>query len=453
MDVSKVELSDKQREGMRWLRDLPHRYLADPPGYGKTRTSLAAVGDHRTLVVAPAAIRDAKVWQGEAARIGFDAPLTVVSYHQLVKGVDESKYDAVIFDEAHWLKSRKVSWGQEAERLGRSLKISYLLSGTPTPNIASELWGQLRVIKDMPAFWPWVNQWLFVGQSRYSDFEITGTLLGCVEDNCYNAREVTERDCVHWAKFRAEVQHGWMLARPEEDLDLPESAGEDVPLYTPMKPAQKKAYNELKADFITWVQSQGAEIPIEAVSNSQKFAQLWQMSTGISSVDPGVDPDDRHSGKLALVAEMLEDKDRPTLAATYFKNSALALGRVCERLGKTYAFFGASTTAKERERAVKMFQDGSLDVMIGSIAVVGEGLTLTAADSVFMVERMWTPAKNTQVIRRVKRRGQTRAVGVRQFLTPDTADAGQWEMLHMKTNRIGRVDPKLLAEGKIRVLS
>lgn len=399
--------------------------------------------------------------------------MTVISYHQLAKLTKEdgAGYEAVLFDEAHHLKNRKVSWGLPAVRLGKTTPRVYMGSGTPTPNSAHELWGQLRVINpDLPAFWPWADGntkdqaqgWFHVSSKVnragevLSDYVIEGHLQKCLEAGCFNAERdpksrfgellpVTDRDCEHWAEFRRLEQEPWMLGRPEELLDLPAMHGADTPLWAPMKPAQKKLYNQLKKDFLAELPAEGIEL--ESLSDSQKFIHLWMLSTGVSSIDPAQDPDDRHSGKLALAAEMLDDRRSPTLAATYFRDSARALGRVCERLGKSYAFFGGSTPPNERRLAVQRFQAGEIDVMIGSIAVVGEGLTLTAADGVMLLERMWTPDKNTQVIRRVRRRGQEKEVGVRQLVTPDAVDGAQWEALKVKSRRIARVDVTKMLNG------
>lgn len=469
-----MELSPLQVEGVDWLRGMNRRYLADPPGFGKTRQLLAAVGEVPTVVVAPAAIRDAEVWQTEAEKTGWGGTLKVISYHQLAqkKGAfDPHNYDALIFDEAHWLKNRKVSWGLPGFQASKLIPKTYMGSGTPTPNNASELWGQLRMIRhDIPAFWRWADGntkpdadgWFHVSTKRnkrgavLSEFVITGHLQACVTAGCINGqyndhgelKPIRDEDCEHWAEFRRMEQEGYMLGRPEELLDLPEMSGYDTPLWTPMKPKQRKLYTELAEKFIASLPED--DIELESISQSQLFAHLWQLSTGVSSVDPDQDPDDKLSGKWPAIQEFIEDRRHPVLVGTYFKNSAKALVRLCERLKVRYATFGAATSPKARKEAVRGFQAGELDVMIGSIPVIGEGLTLTAADSVLLAERMWTPDKNAQVVRRVRRRGQDKPVGVRQFVTPDSIDEGQWEALKIKRDRISRVDVAAMVYGKYR---
>lgn len=426
-------LSPAQAQGADWLSERGNAYLADPPGFGKTRQLLAACADARHVtVVCPAAIRDAKVWPGEAARVGFDLPLTVMSYHELAKRPVEPG-GALIFDEAHRLKSRKVSWGANA--MGGSAASSHVLlaSGTPTPNgYLPELYGQMRLIADYPAsYWKWVQQWFDVTTSRYSEWYVPGTLVGC---SCEVADPSDPDACPHRAAFWNSEVGDLMLRRPESSLDLPDMIGFDDPLDTPMTKEQRRVYTQLKRDLI-------ADLPdgttIEKLTSSGGFVALMQAATGLCSLDP--DTDVVESGKLKLLEELLPDRSHPTLVGVYYRNTAVAVAKLCERLGLRYAEFGGATPPAAREAAVSDFQAGRLDVLIGSVSVVSEGITLTAADQVVMLERAWVPGVNEQTVRRVRRRGQDKTVVVRQPVTPKSVDAGQWAVLRAKTRNINAV--------------
>lgn len=408
----------------------------------------------------PAAIRDAGVWQDEAKRVGWGGDMRVVSYHQLANLTDFREYSAVAFDEAHYLKNAKpaarksVSWTKGADLAARAAPQVYLASGTPAPNEAVELWAQLRLVRfDDPEFpqsyWPWVKRWFRVTPNMYTQFGISEYLVGCEESRCYNWPKVQNRDCAHWAEFVQVNQAEWMLARPESLLDLPPMSGANVPMHAPMKKDQARVYREIRKDLIANLPPDAGMDTLESISENQAFAQLMMLATGISSVDPDADPDDRHSGKLALLAELLDDRRHPALVACYFRNSAAAIGRVCERLGKRYAYFGAKQSPAARRRAIEAFQSGGLDVLVGSVNVVKEGITLTAGDGVFLVERDWRPDVNKQVVRRVRRRGQDKPVVVRQLVAPGTVDEGQWGTLEGKIGRITRVDVRRLWSGEV----
>jgi SWI/SNF-related matrix-associated actin-dependent regulator 1 of chromatin subfamily A len=76
---------------------------------------------------------------------------------------------------------------------------------------------------------------------------------------------------------------------------------------------------------------------------------------------------------------------------------------------------GAVGTA-ERQKAVESFQNSpEIRLFIGQFQAAGDGITLTAANTVVFVESSWTPAEIEQAADRVHRIGQKKAVLV-QFL-------------------------------------
>lgn len=427
---SALDLLPHQKIGVDWLLSRPHSYLADDPGLGKTRQALVATKG-RVLVVTPATVRDTHVWQDEARDIGWDGELTVVSYHGLNRHAAKAgPYDAVVFDEAHRLKERKVSWRKGAQAVAARANRVHLLSGTPVPNQASELWGQLSLIRDLGAYWPWAKRWFVVEANQFSAFNVTDRLQAC-NDQCRD-------DCVHWDDFHHETYGDQWLRRERDDVltDLPPLTGQDHAMQTPMTPDQARAYRDMKETFLARLPD-GATL--EAVSHSQQFVRLWQMATGISSANPDIDPKDQQSGKMRLVEETLDGRTSPTLVVCWFRNTAEALIRTVQRLGVSVAGVSGQTRPKDRAERFGAFQRGELPVLVTSVGVVREGLTLTAADEVLLVERSWVPSDNEQVIRRLHRIGQTRPVTVRQLITPKTVDHGQWNSLHHKRAHIDKV--------------
>src|SRR6478752_6314842 len=179
-----------QKLGVDWLRDglQAHRavLLADDPGLGKTVQALTAarvLGSERVLVICPAGAR--RVWTQEISRWCPDwsgrvllvepgARLSTVQRKLfskkplvLVVGYDEfsdrksylaveiarQRWDLLVLDEAHFLKNSsnrtQAIYGARGDggvQSGADRII--LLTGTPTPNHAGELYQHYR------AFWP-----------------------------------------------------------------------------------------------------------------------------------------------------------------------------------------------------------------------------------------------------------------------------------------------------------
>lgn len=85
--------------------------------------------------------------------------------------------------------------------------------------------------------------------------------------------------------------------------------------------------------------------------------------------------------------------------------------------------------------AVGQGKEGKLDVLVGSLETVSEGLTLTQADMAIFVEKSYKPSRNEQAMRRVHRIGQTRPVSVLDYVTPKSVDANKRALLAEKTDQ------------------
>ena len=160
--------------------------LADEMGLGKTLQALRAaekLGAERVLIVCPAGAR--RVWQAEIKRwlpgwssrvvlvepgtklpdikTGLDAPVLILivgydefsdRHSQLASHLRSRRFDLLILDEAHYLKNPSnrtlAIYGSRGSGTGVQAGASkvILLTGTPTPNHAGELWQHYRT------FWP-----------------------------------------------------------------------------------------------------------------------------------------------------------------------------------------------------------------------------------------------------------------------------------------------------------
>lgn len=442
-----------QVAGIRWLKSLPEGrgILGDHPGLGKSAQALLAA-EGQTLVLAPAMVLDAGVWADEAERWRPDLDVTTCSYSSLTarerteKGGTRpvgrprrefaDRWDTVILDEAHYIKGRKTTWTEAVERL--RFDRAYLLSGTPIPNWAHELFIPLRLTHPSQAgggqaygsFWRWAKRWFDVTPSRWNPraFEI-GRLLAC-QPECKDLRGPTgERAaCEHWAEFHEANLGGVFLQRLRDDVltDLPPLVEQEVACR--MGPAQKRLYEELKKDFIAWTES-GVEV--KSWTKSALAVKLAQVCTGVEVVDP----ESRGSAKLDALVERVEGQAQPSLVVAHFRAACRAAGEACRRAGKAVAVITGESGPVERRAAVQAFQRGDLDVLVGSLDTISEGLTLHRADTVHFLEHSWRPSRNEQALRRIHRIGQVRPVTAYHYRTTGTVDARIKRLLESKSDQ------------------
>jgi len=457
-----------QADGVQFLKEHPHAFLADEPGLGKSRQLLEAA-QGPTLVVAPAMVIDSGTWATEIGKWAPDLDVTVTAYSRLnqrVPKVTKEKgkepvpvltktgqqilvmsdklppeldrdWGTVIFDEAHYLKGRKTVWTSTARQLAARAGQVHQASGTPMPNWAHELFVGLQLMYperaqrggELGSYWRWAEQWFDTSPTRFSGGNPSvGSMLGCT-DECSRRRSVDP--CEHYRAFAAANLGDRFLQRFRDDVltDLPPLTEQTV--LTPMTGPQAKVYRALKRDFVAWTE-EGHEIV--AWGDAALNVKLAKCCTGLPVLSG-----DRGSGKLDQLAADLEYRARPTLVLGHFKDTLQACAKVSRSLGASTAIIDGTTSRPARRKAVEAFQAGSLDVIVGSLPVVAEGLTLTAADMCIFVEKSYRPSTNQQAMRRIHRIGQERPVTVRDYVTPDTVDERVRELLATKTDEQIRV--------------
>lgn len=349
----------------------------------------------------------------------------------------DRSWGSQIYDEAHYLKGRDTTWTGAVQQLARMSGQVHQASGTPMPNWAQELFVSLQLMYPehavrggpLGSYWRWAARWFDCSPTRFSNGNPTvGSMLGC--DEACQARPVTE-PCEHYQQFADANLGDRFLQRYRDDVltDLPPLTEQTV--LTPMKPAQAKVYKALKRDFVAWTE-EGHEVV--AWNDAALNVKLAKVCVGLEVLTG-----ERGSGKLEQLRADLEGRSRPTLVLAHFKDSLQAAAAVTRDLGASVAVVDGTTSRPARRSAVEAFQGGSLDVIVGSLAVIAEGLTLTAADMCIFLEKSYRPSTNQQAMRRIHRIGQDRPVTVRDYVTPGTVDERVRELLATKSDEQIRV--------------
>jgi SNF2 family DNA or RNA helicase len=441
-----------QDDGIAWLRQHPHAFLGDEPGLGKTRQLLLAAVEP-VLVVAPAMVIDSGTWDDEIAKWAPGIDATVTAYSRLngrertEKGGSrptdrvapelDRRWGSQIYDEAHYLKGRSTSWTKAAQRLARLTDQVHLATGTPMPNWAHELFVPLQLLYpektrpkgELASYWRWAGEWFDTSPTRWSNgLPSVGRLLGC--DRGCERRPPTD-PCTHFRRFAEQNLADRFLQRLRDDVlaDLPPLTEQVV--HTPMTTAQAKVYKALKKDYVAWTDG-GAEVV--AWNDAALNVKLQKACVGLPVLTG-----ERGSGKLDQLAADLEGRARPTLVLGHFRDTLQACAQVARDVGATVEVIDGSTPRGRRRDIVRHFQGGGLDVIVGSLEVVAEGLTLTAADMCIFVEKSYKPSRNVQAMRRIHRIGQDRPVTVRDYVTPGTVDERVRKLLAEKTDEQMRV--------------
>ena len=402
-----------QREGVEKLLRDRRMILADDMGLGKTIQALVAAKawhqafDLPVIVIAPVSLRDN--WLREAETVGV-----AIEVHSWAKVPQSPETDfMLIADEAHYAQSGgKSKRGQDFLALAGSehCQATYCLTGTPIKNgRPSNLFPLLQAVRHPLACnkSKYEERYCAAHATRWTKWDVTGA---------------AHLDELH---LRTKDQ---MLRRLKKEVlrDLPAKTRvlRKAEISTEARRTYDAHFAELRAEYQRRI---GAG---EIMGGAEALVLLNHL---------------RHAGSIAkvesaieLAQEVLEQGGQPVLF-TEFLTSADALHK---DLGGEL-LTGEST---DRQAMVDRFQAGISKVFVGTIKAGGVGITLTAADTVILVDRPWTSGDAIQAEDRLHRIGQKESVTA-IWLQANGTDEMIDALLQAKQERIN-----LVLQGKRKTL-
>ena len=391
---------------------------ADEQGLGKTIQAVGVAnvkGFKRIMVVGPASlrlnwIRELEKWHVhnpgiQAVMPGVknfrpDRALSLVTSYDLAwKLKKQYKPDYLIVDEAHHIKNpyakrTQVVLGNAIEKWGGFVQDTptIFLTGTPLPNgRPNEIWPLLR--RCVPDVIDRLGNRAFI--QKFCTYYDDG-YGGVVVNGAKNTREL-------FLRLRGS---GFMTRRLKKDVlkDLPAKRYKMV-----VFPANSK---ELR----------------KALEKEDRFSIAEINENGGSSLGVSGLPEVRHEMGLAKVPQALtylrDFLIGGTAKAVIFCHHLSVMAELAAGLGEyNPLLFNGSTSPKRRQEIVDSFQtDPARRVFIGN-AAAAEGITLTAAQDVFIIEPEWVPGQNDQRVDRLHRIGQEGSVLVHYIVVENSLDA------------------------------
>ena len=109
-----------------------------------------------------------------------------------------------------------------------------------------------------------------------------------------------------------------------------------------------------------------------------------------------------------------------------FSSWTATLDIIADRLrgdGIRFVRIDGRVPAARRVQAQATFNnDDEVRILLATTGTGGEGLTLTVANYVFLVDRQYNPAAEEQAVARIRRIGQTRSVACRSYVMQDSVE-------------------------------
>lgn len=414
-----MKLYPYQAVGAQWLSGKRRALLGDKMGLGKTIQAIEAAniaGARRVAVVCPAIAR--VNWQRELEKWALYSPATKIqSYNRLAADRQLRnewaawRPDALIIDEAHYLKTRdatrtKALYGPHCrgDGLVSCAGAVWAMSGTLTPNNASELFPHLKSM--FPTALP--------GAGTFADFINRYTVW---EPGDHGPKILANKNL---AELRQAIGPHLLRRRTEDVLpDLPEVRVGELAVEA------SGALDELKA--------------LEATVEVQELMYRLDETAAVPDADPHIAAFRRVCGlaKARPVAELLADElasgqyDKVVVFA-HHRDVIKVLHEELRAFHPVQVWGGDSDAA--RQRAIDDFQQKPQHrVFIGQITACATAITLTAASQAVFVEQSWVPSDNEQAIYRLRRIGQKSQILCRMAYLDKSIDEAISRALARKT--------------------
>ncbi|KAL0193684.1 hypothetical protein M9458_011980, partial [Cirrhinus mrigala] len=504
------KLYDHQKEGVAFLYSL-HRdgrkggILADDMGLGKTIQVIsflsgmydAELANHTLLVMPTSLIKNwvrefakwtpgmrVKEFHGSSKternknleRIQRKGGVVITTYQMLINNYEqlasydqrEFKWDYVILDEAHKIKTSSTKTAKSAHAIPARHRV--LLTGTPVQNNLREMW----------ALFDFACQGSLLGTSKTFKTEYENPITRAREKDAtpgekalglrisQNLMDIIKPYFLR--RTKADVQHkkqkreeGYEDKEDQENkcpnagegLEMPTlTRKNDFIVWTYLSSVQEEIYNQFISldhikELLMTTRSPLAELTVlkKLCDHPRLLPNRAVIQLGLEqgSTSDSIQPDDEsesavsqidklsddtlvaESGKLQFLVSLMEclrEEGHRTLIFSLSRKMLDIVERVLRnRNFRLLRLDGTVTQLAEREKRIKLFQtDKRYTIFLLTTQVGGVGITLTAANRVVIFDPSWNPATDAQAVDRAYRIGQTENVIIYRLITCGTVE-------------------------------
>uniref|UniRef100_A0A667WS99 Zinc finger, RAN-binding domain containing 3 n=1 Tax=Myripristis murdjan TaxID=586833 RepID=A0A667WS99_9TELE len=417
--------------------------IADEMGLGKTVQAIAVAYAFRKewplLVVVPSSLKypwieELEKWIPElqpgdinlvemqrGRRLSAHSKVTVLGYgllttdaRTLVEALSRQRFQMVVVDESHYLKSRNAARTKILVPLIQSARRAILLTGTPALGRPEELFMQIDALYPR-RFGSWTE---YAKTYCNAHFRYFGARRQWDCRGASNLEELHQRlSQIMIRRLKAEVL-----------TQLPPKIRQRIPFDLP-----KEAAKEASASFTEWEKlMKGLGSGGIAIDNpfTEVMSLITRMYKQTAIAKAGAVKD--------YIKMMLETEQLKFLVFAHHLTMLQACTEAVIEAKAGYIRIDGSVPSSERIQMVHKFQnDPGTRVAILSIQAAGQGLTFTAATHVVFAELYWNPGHVKQAEDRAHRIGQTSSVHIHYLIAKGTFDTVMWAMLNRKETVTG----------------
>lgn len=417
-------LHDYQKRASEMVVNLPYCGLFLDMGLGKTAATLDAIQElycrgqvGRVLIVAPKKVAQT-TWQGEIEKWANFKSLTYSTIMGTAKqrkraavapaniyiinrdnvvwlldqfGLDKWPFDMIVLDESSSFKNPRAKRTKELMRVRKhKAKRLVLLTGTPSPNNADDLWAQIYLLDLGARLHDTFGKFQAVFQTKnpFTPFPDWKMKKGAAD------------------AIASRIQDICLSMKSEDYLKLPDKIVVDRRIILEGK--ARIDYDKMERDCVLSIEEQD----ITAASAAALTIKLQQLASG-AVYDENGEFHIIHDAKLDMLEEMIEALGgEPVLVFYAFKHER---DRILERLPQAVQY---------RDKAeLEAWNDGKISVLIAHPASTAYGLNLQkGGHNIIWYAPTWNLEHYLQANARLHRQGQAKPVIIQRLICGKTKD-------------------------------
>jgi hypothetical protein len=329
-------------------------------------------------------------------------------------------FDQIIIDESTKIKNPQSKVFKAHLKISENSNYRYVMSGTPAPNGAYDLWSQFFFSDRGMTLEPSLKDF----RDLFFDEIVVANVASGNSDETKDVKKYVPKSDESIHEIAKRLMAGSVRYRQDECLDLPKRQNLPVPIL--MSVAQTLAYIKMEKDLIAdFTDKEGNRKVIEASVALVKLLRLRQITSGFAKAsDKAEDADDFH---LAMsvddqspqkITEFAENPKMDALESLLdqigenkmivITNYQYEIDMICKRFAEfSPMFIDGRTKGRDRPEIITRFQnDPKFRLIVLHPAAAGHGITLTSARYMTFFSMTNNYEHEYQSAKRIERYGQ-----------------------------------------------
>lgn len=331
-------------------------------------------------------------------------------------------WEVIVCDEAHKLKNQSSKIMQNMKNLQSKFKL--LLTGTPIQNSTPELWSLLN----------------FIDPEKFESLEEFQEKFGTVNE----ANQISQLN---------EILRPIMLRRVKSEVEKSLTPIEEIIIECKMTDVQKYYYKSLYTKNMNFLMrgSDKKSTPSFLMNISMELRKVCNHPYLIEGAEQNIITDlnktgdqkaineslIRCCGKMILLDKLLDRLLPEGHKILIFSQLAIMLNIIQDYMnlkGIRFVRIDGNVRGDERQECIEKFtaEGSNIPVFLLTTKAGGQGINLTAADTVIIYDSDWNPQNDIQATARCHRIGQTKCVKVYRFLTSNSYERSMFDRASKK---------------------